>query len=88
MKAKHFRCDCGWPFHSLCINPLDDEWPGICITVVNSRHDFSFRERLKAAWRVLRGDEHAFSEVLIHRDDVAEFAEYVAELAKECRGMR
>ena len=85
LKPRHFRCDCGWSFHSLCIDPLDDDFPVIAITVINAPWDFNWRERIRAAWAVLRGNEHIFSEVIINREDVGEFAEYVTDLAELCQ---
>ena len=49
---KVFNCDCGWVFHSL---HLDIDEGFLVVSVVNAPRDYSFRERLKMAWGVLRG---------------------------------
>lgn len=83
MKGKHFRCDCGWAFHSLYIEPDwgDESFPCTSIQVVCAPPDLSLSQRIRAAWHVLRGDEHVLSEIYIHRDDMGEFIEYVIALS-------
>lgn len=74
---KQFRCDCGWAFHSL---RLDKDFDEFVISVVNASKDYSFRQRLKMAWAVLKGDEHHLSEIILHRDELDEFKDFVKEL--------
>ena len=78
-KVKIFRCDCGWDFHSLRIETdTDEQFPPICISVVNAPADLSIIQRIKGAWNILLGKEHVMSEVWIHRDEVKEFVEFVS----------
>jgi hypothetical protein len=84
--GKYFRCDCGWAFHGLYIEPEDDgPFPMTAIQVVNAPADLSFWQRVKMAAAVLRGNEHVLSEIYIHRDEMREFVEYVASLAHNKR---
>ena len=78
-KVKIFRCDCGWAFHSLRIETdTDEQFPPICISVVNAPADLNIIQRIKGAWNVMLGKEHVMSEVWIHRDEVKEFVEFVS----------
>ncbi len=72
--VKQFRCDCGWAFHSL---RLDMDQGEFIVSVVNAPRDYSFRQRLKMAWAVLRGEEHHLSEIVLHRDELDKFKEFV-----------
>lgn len=83
MEPKHFRCDCDWAFHGLRIDPEPNgtgKLPIITVTVVNASADRRLSKRIMGAWSVLRGREHVLSEVVIHRDETADFMEYMAAL--------
>lgn len=84
MKGKHFRCDCNWAMHSLYIEPdcgCDNIYASV--QVVNAPADVNLRQRIKMAWAILRGNEHAMTEVWIHRDDWQEFVDYIVNVDKE-----
>ena len=78
-QSKHFRCDCGWAYHSLFVEPDEPGWP-FAIQVVNAPRDITFRQRVKMAWDVIRGDEHVLSEIYLHREDMQSFVTYISEL--------
>jgi hypothetical protein len=78
-KVKIFRCDCGWAFHSLRLETdTDEQFPSVCVSVVNSPADLNIIQRIKGAWNILLGKEHVMSEVWIHRDEVKEFVEFLS----------
>lgn len=75
--SRTFRCDCGWAFHSLMIEP---DVKTIAVTVANSPWDFSLWERIKMAVAVLRGLPHTLSEIYIHENDMMAFFDYVESI--------
>lgn len=75
--SKMFRCDCGWAFHALMIEP---DTTTISVTVVNAPRDLSFWQRVKMAVAVLRGRPHALSEIYIHENDIMAFFDYVESI--------
>ena len=79
-KTKHFRCDCGDPWHGLEISvdtDFEDAVPVVC-TIVNE--NMRWADRLKAIWSVLRGRLHILHEVYISRDEVNDFVDFVATI--------
>lgn len=82
-KSRHFRCDCGWGFHSLFIEPDwgEEQFPFTIVQVVNAPSDYTIWKRIGAAWDILLGKQHALSEIYIHRDDMKDFVEYIVSLA-------
>jgi hypothetical protein len=81
-KVKVFRCECGWAFHSLRIEADGDEqFPPVCISVINAPTDLNIIQRIRGAWDVLSGKEHVMSEVWIHRDEMKDFVDFVSCLA-------
>lgn len=81
MMRKHFFCDCGWHSHGLVIEKSEHD--EVDIFIIASRHDTSLKERIKSAWRVLRGSDHALSEIVLDRDSLHEFVDFVAGLAHD-----
>jgi len=79
-KTKHFRCDCGDPWHGLEISvdtDFEDAVPVVC-TVVNE--NMRWVDRLKAVWSILRGRLHILHEVYISRDEINDFVDFVASI--------
>jgi hypothetical protein len=74
-KAAHFGCDCGWPEHGLSLHIDDGGF--LSVYVVNSRHDLSLWQRLKSALRIIKGEDHALSEVILNRYQAGEFVDFV-----------
>ena len=92
VKARSFQCDCGWPYHSLHVGPFDpqcegvpmDDWelyhPLVTFTIVIDGGDNGWRERVRAAWALLRGRVYPLTEVIIHRDDWPEFVAHIRDI--------
>lgn len=70
-------CDCGWEFHVL--RASNDEGY-VSISVINAPSDLSLGKRIRAAWCVLTGDEHAMSEIWLHPDQVQRLAGFLNSL--------
>jgi len=77
-KKKHFNCDCHWAAHGITFET--DEGDYLDIYISNSRQDLSVWQRVKAAWGIIVGSDHALSEVTLDRSQTTEFVDYVCTL--------
>ena len=85
-RGRFFHCDCGWAAHALHVVELFDGSPAIVeVTVVNAPSDRAFRRRLADAWRVLRGNQHALSEIVIAREEWPAFVEHVVAIDRRVK---
>ena len=82
IKSRHFRCDCNMPQHSLFIEVIGltdgSDWPFLSISIVN--YPTSLWGRIKGAIAILRNKDHYMSEIVMHRDDIEEFVDYIVSL--------
>ena len=70
-------CDCGDSWHTLRLCVFEDLL-SVCVT--NHPAEYSLRERIKGAWKTLRGVDHVHAEVLINPKEYPALFKYISEL--------
>ncbi len=99
IKGRVFRCDCGWPYHVLHVGPFDPladepmaDWelyqPSVTFTVVTDGGDTGWRERLRAAWALLRGRPYPLAEIVIDHEDWPDFVAHVRAIDEASAAVR
>ena len=77
--SERFFCDCGTPYHAIDLTP-DGEGNEMVLCVTLWHDPPTLWERVKGAWRVLRGKPHCFDEVYLRGDSLRGFIAYVSNL--------
>lgn len=77
----HFPCDCGdWHYLSVSLDEVDSKWR--FLEIADTYYPLRWRDRFKAAWKVLNGEQHCVSGVLLNKqnaEDLKEVCEWVIQ---------
>ena len=78
----YLPCDCAYDKDYIHLEFFlddfgNDDIPMLFISLQNAPS--SFWDRIKAAWAVLRGRDHYFSEIILEREAVRQLHEFVGE---------
>jgi hypothetical protein len=72
--------------HNLAVRDDRDDQDTVVLTIVNyPPKDISLRDRIHAAWAVLRGDEHVYSEIFLPNDELVDFVKWAMSLTEETK---
>ncbi len=75
----HFPCECG-DWHYLHVQ-VDDTDPEFCLlNIADTWEPVGWRDRLKAAWKMLRGQTHYAAGVLLNEPNVRDLKAVVDAL--------
>ncbi len=77
-----FECDCGWSFHRLVLS-YDRDCDYITFSLVSSPWDLTFLERLKAAFRIIKGEEHILSEIILNKEEKNKLLSFISSMEEE-----